>query len=70
LTLCNKHAYNRQVKKKTAVEHFGGVAALAEALKITPAAIYQWGQEVPAPRAYQIEVLTRGKLKAREEARA
>ena len=53
------------MKKKDAIEHFGGVAALADALEITPAAIYQWGEEVPFGRDYQIQVLTKGKLQVR-----
>lgn len=46
------------------VEHFGSRAALARALGVTRSAIYQWS-EIPEPRAYQIEVLTKGKIKAR-----
>ena len=52
------------MKKKDAIEHFGGVADLARALGITPEAIYQWGDEVPEGRAFQIDVLTKGKLRA------
>ena len=53
------------MKKTDAIRHFGSVAALAEALDITPEAIYQWGDEVPEGRDFQIEVLTKGKVKAR-----
>ena len=52
------------MKTKDAIKRFGGVAALAKALSITPEAIYQWGDKVPVLRAYQIEVLSRGELKA------
>jgi len=55
------------MKKKDAIDHFGSVAALADALEITPEAIYQWGEDVPSGREYQIQVLTDGKLKARPE---
>lgn len=56
------------MKKKDAVEHFGSVADLAKALAITPEAIYQWGDDVPEGRAFQIDVLTKGKLRARADA--
>jgi len=52
------------VKKADAISYFNSAAALAKALKISEAAISQWGQNVPQGRAYQIEVLTGGKLKA------
>ena len=52
------------MKKKDAIDHFGSVAALADALKITPEAIYQWGEDVPSGREYQIQVITNGDLKA------
>lgn len=44
--------------------HFGSGPKAAEALGITPSAIYQWGDFVPLNRQYQIEVLTGGALKA------
>ena len=46
-------------------EHFGGMPRLAEALGICVQAIYQW-ESIPVSRAYQIEVLTRGRFKASE----
>ena len=52
------------MKKIDAIKHFGGVAGLAKKLGITPEAIYQWGDDVPGSREYQIQVLTNGKLKA------
>ena len=60
-----KTAYNRDVRKKDVIAHFGTVAALADALDISPEAIYQWGARVPASREFQIQVLTKGKLEAR-----
>ncbi len=54
LTCEIKQAYNLRVKTKTAIDEFGGVAELAEALDISPAAIYQWGERVPLLRQYQI----------------
>lgn len=47
------------------IEHFGSRAALAKALGINRQAVYQW-DVVPPARAYQIEVLTGGKIKARD----
>jgi len=57
------------MKKKDAIEHFGSVADLAKTLGITPEAIYQWGDDVPEGRAFQIDVLTKGKLRARSSLR-
>lgn len=47
------------------VAHFGGThEALAEALGITREAVTMWKGEIPESRAFQIEVLSRGKFKA------
>ena len=51
------------MKTSEAIELFGGVAALAKALDISTAAIYQWGEDVPPLRAYQIrEIAERQKV--------
>ncbi|ALP42775.1 MULTISPECIES: Cro/CI family transcriptional regulator [Aeromonas] len=50
--------------KEEALSHFGGVVELAKALGCKPQAISQWGETIPKGRAYQIEVLTGGQLKA------
>jgi DNA-binding transcriptional regulator YdaS (Cro superfamily) len=52
------------MKKKIAVDHFKGKSNLAKALGISPASVSQWPDDVPELRAYQIERLTNGKLKA------
>lgn len=52
------------MKKQTAIDHFGGANKLAHALGCKPQAISQWGENVPQGRAYQIEVVTGGALKA------
>ncbi|WDL80814.1 Cro/Cl family transcriptional regulator [Aeromonas bestiarum] len=52
------------MKKIDAIDHFGGANKLAQALGCKPQAISQWSDLVPQGRAYQIEVLTGGKLKA------
>ena len=52
------------MKKKAAVDHFKGKSNLAKALGISPSSVSQWPDDVPELRAYQIERLTKGKLKA------
>ncbi len=52
------------MKKQDALDHFGGVVGLAKALGCKPQAISQWGNTIPKGRAYQIEVVTGGALKA------
>jgi len=50
--------------KTDAINHFGTQASLARALGIHRAAINGWGDQVPLGRQYQLEVLTKGALKA------
>lgn len=52
------------MKTKDAVEYFGGVRELAHFLNIWPNNVSRWGEYVPKARAYEIEVRTKGKLKA------
>lgn len=52
---------------KEAINFFGSVSALAAALKIKPQAIYQWGARVPKGRAFELELMTAGALKAGEQ---
>lgn len=54
------------MKTKDAISHFGNKLKLAEALSVTKSAISQWGEDVPELRAYQIERLTGGELRATE----
>ncbi|MDT3321932.1 Cro/CI family transcriptional regulator [Shewanella sp. SP1S2-4] len=54
------------MKTKDAISHFGNKLKLAEALNVTKSAISQWGDDVPELRAYQIERLTGGELRATE----
>jgi len=49
--------------KQSAITAFGSAKALAEALRVSPAAVSQW-TAIPVGRQYQIEVLTNGELKA------
>ena len=52
------------MRKHDAITHFGGVTATAKALGISHAAVVKWGDTIPQGRAYQIEVLIGGALKA------
>lgn len=58
------------MKTQDAIEFFGGAAKLAKKLGISKQAVSKWGERVPKPRDFQIEVLTRGKLKADREVAA
>lgn len=52
---------------KQAISFFGGVYELAAALKISPPAIYQWGDRPPMLRQYELEKKTGGILEADKE---
>lgn len=52
------------MNKQDVLTHFGGVSKTAKALGINRATVSCWGESIPKGRAYQIEVLTGGKLKA------
>lgn len=53
------------MKTEDAIKHFGGKKIdLAKALRLSPSAITQWGDDVPLLRQYQLERLTKGALKA------
>ncbi len=47
-----------------AIQFFGSVKALAQALDIYPQAVMMWGDYPPRGRQYEIEVMTSGSLKA------
>lgn len=52
------------MRKSDAINHFGGVKPLATKLGVTDVAIYRWKDDlVPKGRAYELEKLTKGKLK-------
>ena len=55
------------MKLSEAVAHFGTEAEMARQLGIRPQAVYQWGGKVPMARQYQIQLMTKGKLKAGPE---
>ena len=52
------------MRTKQAIKHFGSAAKLARSLGISRQSVHDWGDVVPEGRAYQIEVLTEGALRA------
>jgi transcriptional repressor of cell division inhibition gene dicB len=58
------------MKTEEAIRFFGTQAALARALGVSKQAVSRWGESVPDGRAYQLQVITNGKLKAEEKTAA
>ena len=52
------------MKKKDVIEYFGGVGKTAIVLGVLQSAVSQWGENVPQRRAFEIERITNGVLKA------
>lgn len=52
------------MKKADAVKYFKNASRLARALGISRVAVSKWGKEVPPLRAFELERLTNGELKA------
>ena len=50
------------MKTQDAINYFGGVKKLADALKLWPQAVYKWGEDVPESVGYKLQVITNGKL--------
>lgn len=50
-----------------AVNFYGGVKKLADALGVWPQVVYAWGEKPPMSRQYELEVKTEGQLKADRE---
>jgi len=51
--------------KSEAIAFYGGKPSkLARALGVHPAAVTNWSERIPEGRQYQLEVITKGKLKA------
>ncbi len=48
--------------KATAIEYYKGAPAVARALAISEAAVYQWPEVVPLESALAIEIMTNGEL--------
>ena len=57
------------MKTKEAIEYYGGIKHLAEALGIWPHVIYRWGDNPPMARQYELEVKTGGRIKADEDSK-
>lgn len=51
------------MKTSAAVKFFGKRIRIAEVLKVTRAAVYQWGDVVPLVSAYELERLSGGKIR-------
>lgn len=52
------------MNKQDVIKHFGGVVETAKALGIKSQSVSGWPDQVPKLRAFQIEKITSGKLKA------
>lgn len=52
------------MKTQAAIDHFGSVRALADALEITVQSVYEWGEIPPRGRQFEIQALTSGALLA------
>jgi transcriptional repressor of cell division inhibition gene dicB len=55
------------MQTKDVIAYFGDQVKAAAALGITPSAVSQWGETPPMVRQYQIQVITKGKLKVSQK---
>jgi len=55
------------LKTEEAIRWYGGVKRLAEALGVWPQVIYKWGEHPPRARQYELEVKTKGELRAQSD---
>ncbi len=55
------------MKKSDVISYFGGSCKAAKALGIKHPSVSGWGEIIPQGRAYQIEKITKGKLKFNPE---
>lgn len=46
------------------IKFFGTQSEMARALGVEPPSVYEWKNGIPLVRQYQIELATKGKLKA------
>lgn len=53
-------------KLEAVITYFGSKSQLAKELGISRPAVARWKEYIPRGRAYQIEVLTKGKFKAKD----
>ena len=55
--------FNESMKTIDAINSFGSIKRIAQALGLTVQAIYAWGEDVPELRAYQLrDILARQNL--------
>ena len=52
------------MKKKDATAYFGTATKLATSLSISKQSVSKWGIEIPQRRAFELERITNGALKA------
>ena len=52
---------------KEVIAYYGSIRKMAVALDIWPNVVYTWGERPPMRRQYEIEVKTKGALKADRE---
>jgi DNA-binding transcriptional regulator YdaS (Cro superfamily) len=55
------------MKTQEAIDYYGSLKKLADTLGVWPQVIYQWGENPPMSRQYELEVKTNGVLKANKE---
>lgn len=55
------------MKTQDAADFFGSRVKLAKVLGVSPAAVTGWGEYPPITRQYQIQVMSKNKLKATPE---
>lgn len=58
------------MKTQEVIDHFGSKAAIAELLGCHKSTVSMWGDEPPLGRQYEIQALTKGKLKAAPKPKA
>jgi len=61
---CQQQLMGLTMTTKEAVEYFGSIKKLADNIGIWPHVIYRWGDHPPLARQYELEVKTKGALKA------
>lgn len=63
---CAARCFTRSMKVQDLIKYFGSTTAITAALGVSRAAVSQWRKVgIPALRQYQIEALTKGKLRAK-----
>jgi hypothetical protein len=52
--------------KQEVIDYFGSYAKVARALRISPAAVYKWPDELPDRIGFRVELVTKGVFKSNE----